>query len=320
MRIIDGHIHVLDRQWVPAAMRSAWARQAAGRRLPERDPAAIEPGVMVRQSDPTGKMTVAAFDRVGVELGVIPVVDWTLVGGGTPGDLPIGRLHQHHEELVHAWPGRFVFCAGLDPRHPDAPEAARADLERPGCVGFKLYPAAGWSVDDPAHAWVFELAAACSAPLVVHTSPLGGDPLVTPNSRPAALAGVMARHPEVTWVFAHAGFEAWWAEAVDIASGWRRTFLDISLWQRAADRDYAAFRRRVAAAVAGVGAHRVIFGSDIIRGPGQDPDGDDLARWVDQCSALAEPFNGTPPVLSGEQLEQVLSGSAVAAYSIGDGR
>ena len=316
MRLIDGHIHVLDRQWVPLAMRQAWARQAAGRRLPERDPASIEPDVMIRQSDPTGALSVEVFDRLGIDLAVIPVVDWTLVNGGNKGDVSIEELHDHHDTLVGRWPGRFVYCAGLDPRHDGARKSAEAMFERPGCVGFKLYPAAGWSLDDPAHQWVFEMACEFEAPLVIHTSPLGGDPLVTPNSRPAAIAASMARFPDATWVFAHAGYEAWWDEAVDIASGWRRVFLDVSLWQGTADRDYSEFRRRMALAVERVGAHRVIFGSDIIRGPGHDPDGSELERWIAQCHGLAEPYEGSPPVLTEGQLELIMAGAAVSAYGI----
>lgn len=316
MRIVDGHIHVLDASWVPEGVRRAWARQAAGRRHPERDPDDLYERVSQGQSDPEGELTVAALDRCGVAAAVIPVVDWTIVGRPCGTHLPIRDLHRRNHELGQRWPGRLFHCAGLDPRHPDAAAIAEEAERSPWCVGTKLYPAAGWQLEDPDHAWVFARAEEAGRPLVVHTSPLGGDPLVTPNSRPAALAPLLARHPEVTWVFAHAGFEAWWAEAVDIASGWRRVFLDVSLWQGTAARDHAEFRRRMAVAVERVGAHRIIFGSDIIRGPHADPDGAALARWIDWFCALAEPWKGEPAVLSHDELELALAGSAIDAYGL----
>ncbi|MDW3214687.1 MAG: amidohydrolase family protein [Ilumatobacteraceae bacterium] len=315
-RIIDAHLHVLDRDWVPAGMRRAWARQAVGRRVAGGEASDYEDRVMVRQSDPTGELTLAAWDRIGIDAGVIPVVDWTVVAGREDGDITIEQLHDHHDDLFDSSGGRFVFCAGLDPRHANAREIAERSLTRPGCVGFKLYPSAGWRLDDPAHRWVFEFAREHDRPLVIHTAPLGGDPNVTPNSRPAAMAPVMAEFPDIAWVFGHAGFEAWWLEAVDIAFGWQRAYLDLSLWQRSADFDYAEFRQRVRLACGRVGAHRLMFGSDIIRGPGEDADGADLQRWVDQFRALAEPYEGRPAVLSAEQLELAMCNTAVDLYGI----
>lgn len=318
MRIVDAHLHILDRDWIPRGVRRAWARQAAGRRHPMPDVDALEERVMRRQSDPSGALTIAAFDRLGVDYGVIPVVDWTIVGDAKPDELSIEDLHDHHDRLVAETSGRLAYCAGLDPRHPNAREIAERSLSRPGCVGFKLYPAAGWSMDDPSHDWVFNFAAEHDRPLVIHTAPLGGDPLVTPNSRPAALASTMQRYPTIAWVFGHAGFEAWWLEAVDIAFGWQRAYLDLSLWQRSADFDYGEFRRRIALAKSRVGAHRLMFGSDIIRGPGDDPEGTELERWIDQFTGLAAPYAGSPAVLSNDELEMSMATAAIDLYRLDD--
>ncbi len=314
--VVDAHIHVLDATWIPEGMRRAWARQASTRRLPARDPDELYPKVSLGQSDPEAELTIAAFDRAGVSTAVIPVVDWTIVGAPAGQHLPIRDLNRRHVALAERYPGRFVHCAGVDPRHADARDIAVEALDAEPCRGLKLYPAAGWVADDPAHAWVWDLLVERGDVAVVHTSPLGGDPLVTPRSRPAALAPVLAAHPDLTLVFAHAGHEAWWAEALDIASGWRSTHLEVSLWQNTADRDYAEFRARMARVVSVLGAHRVLFGSDIIRGPQSDPDGDDLIRWIDQFRGLAEPFEGAPPVVGGEQLDLMLAGNARRVYRL----
>jgi|688.fasta_scaffold250241_2 predicted TIM-barrel fold metal-dependent hydrolase len=314
MVIVDGHMHVLDRSWVPKGVRVAWARQAAGRRFPERDPKDIEPHVMTRQSDPTARLTIAAFDKCGVAGGVIPNVDWTLAAGRDPQDMPIDEVHENYDRLFRETNHRLVYCAGIDPRHADARERAERMTRVEGCVGFKLYPATGWRLDDEQFQWLPDFAQENGVPMVIHTSPLGGDPLVTPYSRPAALSSTMARFPDATWVFAHGGFEAWWAEAIDLAAGWRSAYLDISLWQMLADRDYAEFHSRMALMIGRLGAHRVIFGSDIIRGEGEDEDGSRLQRWIDQVTALTEPFEGRKPAMTAADLELVIGANAIRVF------
>jgi predicted TIM-barrel fold metal-dependent hydrolase len=286
MKVIDAHMHVLDRAWVPTSMREAWARQGAGRRLPEREVVEVEPRVMLGQSDPTAELTIAAFDRCNVAAGVVPVVDWTYMGRPDPSDISIRELLEHYEQLALRWPGRLLYCAGVDPRHGDALEILEDAISAPACVGIKLYPAAGWSITEERHRWVFDVAEREELPLVVHTASLGGDPLIAQNSRPAEVARAIATKPMLTWVLAHSGFEAWWAEACDIASGWRRVYLDLSLWQAVADRSYGEFRSRVALLLERVGAHRILFGSDIIRGMRNDPDGSILEGWIDRFLAL----------------------------------
>lgn len=314
--IVDGHMHVFDRPAIPLGVRRAWARQAAGRRVVPVDPETIEPRVMLGQSDPEGTYTIAAFDHAGVDAGLVPVVDWTLIGELGPGDLTARAVHAWMGTLVERYPGRLWWCAGADPRHPDAREILDEALALPGWCGIKLYPAGGWALDDPAHAWLFEYARDLGAPLVVHTSPLGGDPLATGRSRPAEVGRAVQANPDLTWVFAHAGYDAWWAEACDIASGWWHVYLDLSLWQGVADRSVDELRHRVGIARSRVGAHRLIFGSDIGHGPGSDPDGVQLARWIDQFRSLAEPRCGEPPVLSAEELDLAMAANASRLYGI----
>ncbi|MFM8867576.1 MAG: amidohydrolase family protein [Ilumatobacteraceae bacterium] len=316
LRLIDAHLHVMDREWIPGGVRTAWARQAMGRRFPERRLEDLEPKVMTKQSDPTAGLTVAAFDKCGVAGGMVPSVDWTLATPRQAGDLTVDEMLWHYDRLFKETNHRLAYCAGIDPRHPDARERAERMTKVEGCVGFKLYPAAGWSMDDPAHGWLPGFCEEREVPMVIHTAAMGGDPLVTPNSRPSALVGQMAKHPNATWVFAHAGFEAWWLEAIDLAWGWRSAYLEISLWQMCADRDYDEFRNRMKVMVQKLGTHRVIFGSDIIRGPGEDEDGSRLQRWIDQVVGLSESWNGGPPIVDEDDLRLIMADNASRVYGL----
>jgi predicted TIM-barrel fold metal-dependent hydrolase len=314
--VIDAHMHVWDASWLPEGIRRAWARQGAGRRLPERDPESIMGHVAVGQSDSDAALTMAAFDRTGVAAGLVPVVDWTIVGAPAGTHLPIGALNARYEELAAANEGRLFFCAGLDPRHGDARELFAAALAHPHCKGFKLYPAAGWDLDDPAHDWLFEELQTRGLPVVMHSSPLGGDPLQVERCRPSRIGALLARFPRLRLVFAHAGLEAWWAEALDCATGWQHVYLELSLWQRCAAEDYTEFRRRVRRMRGQLGAHRLIFGSDIIRGPREDPDGAHLETWISMVRDLAAPYAGDAPVLSQEELDLFLGRNAVRLYDL----
>ena len=315
MLVVDAHMHVLDTAWIPDGIRWAWSRQAAGRKLPEREPADIYQRMLTRPSDGTGELTIAAMKRAGVAASIIPVVDWTIVGQPCGEHLPIRALNAANAALGECWPGQIFHCAGVDPRHSVAREILDVGLSANSCVGLKLYPAAGWDVEDPDHAWVWRQAAELELPVVVHTAPIGGDPIVTPNSRPSRLAPVLARHPSMTLVFAHAGFEAWWLEALDIAHGWQRTYLELSMWPQLAVRDYDQFRRCIATMVDRLGAHRILFGTDLIRGT-DDHDGAVLERCVSHFLALGEPYAGAPPVLSGEELELIMGANAARIYQL----
>lgn len=314
--VIDAHMHVWDASWLPEGLRMAWARQGAGRKLPQRLPEDLFPHVAVGQSDPDAQLTIAAFDRAGVSAGIVPVVDWTIVGAPAGQHLPIGELNARYETLAQANSGRLFFCAGLDPRHENARELFEQAAAHPHCRGFKLYPAAGWELTDPEHAWLFEALVERDLPVVIHTSPLGGDPLETMRCRPAMVGSLLARYPMLAVSFAHAGIESWWAEALDSATGWNRAYLELSLWQRCAREDYSEFRRRVRKMRDQLGAHRLVFGSDIIRGPKQDPDGQELVFWLDMARGLAEPYEGTPAVFSDEELSLFLSGNAIRLFDL----
>ncbi|WP_156426627.1 amidohydrolase family protein [Mycobacterium sp. IS-3022] len=318
--VIDAHLHVWDAKWLPEGLRRAWARQGAGRRLPERDPEMLMGHVAVGRSDPDAALTVAAFDRAGVAAGLVPVVDWTIVGAPAGQHLPIRQLNARYEQLAARHEGRLYFCAGLDPRHADAQELFFAAVEHPHCKGIKLYPAAGWDLRDPAHAWLFAELEARELPVMIHTSPLGGDPLQVSRSRPSEVASLLAGYPRLRMVFAHAGFEAWWAEALDCATGWQHAYLDLSLWHRCAETDYPEFRRRMRTMCRQIGAHRLIFGSDIIRGPREDPRGDHLAKWISMVRDLASSYAGAPAVLSDEELGLFLAANAVRLYDLGECR
>lgn len=316
MAVVDAHTHIHDVDWIPANVRLAWARQAAGRSVRRRDPADILPRVMRGQSDPDAALTIAAFDRAGVDAGVVPMVDWSMVVDPPGGHVPMGEQHALMADLASARAGRIWWLAGIDPRRPDAEADLDAAVGAAGCVGLKLYPAHGWVLDDPTHDWLLAAAFERDLPVMVHTSPLGGDPLVTPLSRPSAVIGSVARRPTMTWVFGHAGFEAWWLEACDLAAGWQNVYLDLSMWQKLARRDVGELRRRVAVLRERVGAHRLLWGSDTLRGSVTDPDGAQLAWWLDCFRSLAEPAGGSPPVLSAEELELAVGGNAERLYRL----
>ena len=64
-----------------------------------------------------------------------------------------------------------------------------------------------------------------------------------------------------------------------------------------------------------LGAHRILFGTDLIRGT-DDHDGAVLERCVSHFLALGEPYAGAPPVLSGEELELIMGANAARIYQL----
>ena len=108
---------------------------------------------MLGQSDPDGSFTAAAFRHAGVDAGLVPVVDWSLIGELGPGDMTIREVHRWMGRLHGTSDGALRWCAGSTASRRRRDPRRGAAL--PGCCGIKIYPAGGWQIGDPAHRWLF---------------------------------------------------------------------------------------------------------------------------------------------------------------------
>lgn len=112
---------------------------------------------------------------------------------------------------AHDYPPFLSYCIGLDreamgPGLKQALPLVEAHLQRPGCVGVKLYP--GYNEADvtaPAYTPVYELAARFGKPVAIHTGATAGPQAYLKYCRPLLLDTLAVNHPRTLFVMCHYG-------------------------------------------------------------------------------------------------------------------
>jgi predicted TIM-barrel fold metal-dependent hydrolase len=166
-----------------------------------------------------------------------------------PTDPKAMELHDEIAEMARRLPGRVFGIALLDPRVSEREYSERAErlLVAEGFVALKLH-SFGHSVSaaDDVCDKVFKAARRYRRPVMVHTG-LGG-----PHTLPGTVQGVATRYEDVPIVLCHAGFGAFWEQAVQVAEHCDNVLLEPSWTPGFA----------IGLMLERLGADRVMFGSD----------------------------------------------------------
>ena len=167
-----------------------------------------------------------------------------------PGAPSAAAVHDEIADLGKQHPGRIFGIASINP-HQDRQayfnELSRC-VKQLGFVAVKMHTI-GHAV-NPGGAdgtMIFESAAQLGIPVMVHTGP--GIPFAAPSS----LVGQLKKFPNVPVVMAHGGYSIFAGEAMAIAGLFPQVSLEIS----------GSGLLQVAGMVKNIGAHRVMFGSDL---------------------------------------------------------
>jgi uncharacterized protein len=201
---------------------------------------------------------LAEMEGAGVDRTVIVVADFALRLG--EGLFPIEEENRLVAGLGRSHPGKLIPFLGVDPRRPEAPELFRKGLDEWGMAGLKLHPATGFFPYDPVCLPLFDLAGQRGVPVLVHTGPMV-TPLLSRMAQPVHLDEVAADFPKTTIIMAHVGL-CWWEEALSIAWHKPNIILELSTWQWKFRQDPREFVRAVTTMKDGIGADRIVFGSD----------------------------------------------------------
>lgn len=186
---------------------------------------------------------IEEMDRLGIRQG------WIAAHAAISADAVRGN--DEAAEAVRAYPGRFVGYVVVDPNYPDE---VRSELERrmaqPEFRMIKIHPSlAQYPIDGPAYEPVWEMARERNCPVLTHA--WSGCPYCGPEP----VRRVLERHPELRLIFGHALFPTTFEEAARLASAFPNLWLDIT----SSNHCY----RMIEHAVATVGAHRILYGSDM---------------------------------------------------------
>lgn len=202
-----------------------------------------------------------------------------------PTDPRAAELHEEIHQLARRLPGRIFGIALIDPRLPERDYLAEAERLLAGhrFVALKLHTF-GHQVapDDERCAKVFTAARRFGRPVMIHTG-LGGPHTLPERARPVAES-----YPDVPVVLCHAGFGAFWQQAIEVAEACGNVVLEPS-WS-------PGFA--IGQMIGRLGAQRVLFGSD---------HASNIPAELVKVAALG---------LSAEQLGAVLAGNAIRVFGL----
>ena len=274
--VVDSHVHVFCREVLPDANRWSFARWAATRRVPNRDPADIYPRVGIRTWDPEAEDLLEWMDFCGIDTVVNLVTDWGLTWGEEP-EWDIWKVNQFAADLRQKLPaGRYQFACGVDPRRYNASEVVEKAVKEWGAVALKLLPCTGFYPNDAVCYPIYETVQSLGIPIVMHTG--HGDVAPYPmQSHPFNVADVARDFPKLNIILAHAGggIDGLWREA-NLIGFLGNIYFDVSAWQNhpsfmptdqgpALDEEAIkvlhVFRGRW-------GCEKILFGTDYIKGLG----------------------------------------------------
>lgn len=116
-----------------------------------------------------------------------------------------------NEQTCQNLPPQFSYCIGLDSGvmkelPENAPELVELHLQKPACVGIKLYPGYNHSyIYDKIYDPYYELAAKYRKPVAVHTGATNGSRAKLKYAHPLTLDEAAVDHPDVQFVMCHFG-------------------------------------------------------------------------------------------------------------------
>ncbi|MEU1736932.1 amidohydrolase family protein [Streptosporangium sp. NPDC020145] len=203
--VYDGHCHVASTDFIP--MRFIEDVVANVHRRLEAEGAAPRRGRLVdayvaQHQDHHADQLVREMDDSGVDRAVLLVPDFTL---RMASPLTIEEMARRHHEIRLRHPDRFWVYIGADPRRgPEGVELFERLVDTYGFDGLKLYPPCGYSPSDPGLYPYYEVCAARSLPVFVHTGPTAGSLDFAP-AHPLRVDQAVRDFPRVNFVLGHGG-------------------------------------------------------------------------------------------------------------------
>ena len=274
--IIDNHVHLVTgkgqgkHNLPPHYRRTLAMRWAYGGPPPwTRDPEDFLPRLEDRISDPDGSATIEGLDAAGVHGGVLIPVDFG-PGHGLLQEQPIEETLETFRDIAKAHPDRLFPFACCDVRRPGSLELITKCIRDWEFKGMKVMPQYGYFTSDRILYPFYDLCLEADVPVAVCTT------FEPPFSRarfndPIYLTDVIADFPDMNLIIFHCGtpLEQWFEICLAMARAALNIYLEFDSWilgfigagEYHITEEEAI--RKLAKARDTVGAHRILFGTDI---------------------------------------------------------
>lgn len=133
-------------------------------------------------------------------------------------------------DLTEEIPSNIVYCAGINPfkLDDDALKQLRLELEKPECVGIKIYLGYyPFYAYDEVYEPVYKIAKEFNVPVVYHTGDTYSERGRLRFSHPLAIDEVAVKHRDMTIMMAHFG-DPWVLDGAEVVYKNRNVYADLS--------------------------------------------------------------------------------------------
>jgi len=308
--VIDFHVHVFARGWVPPRFFEGVAElAAASMRRQGKDCCAADMAASMAASpgDPDGSALVREMDEAGIDKGVVLPIDYG-IGLGEP-DVAIEELNLKYRDLAEKHPGRLIWFAGIDPRRHNAPELLRKMIGA-GARGLKLQQATGFYPNGKETYRLLEVLCEHGLPVLFHCMHII-PPMKSKYCAPEYIDEVSADFPGLQIIAGHLGGPMHYRDWIPILKTRNNVLGDISLWQELARRDFDGFCRAFRELLDHVGHEKVLFGSDTPASRSQMAN----AAWVKLLEALPEK-SAAGVKFTAREIEHVMGMNAASRFGL----
>ena len=203
--IYDGHCHVASTHFIPPQFIGDMVANVGQRLTAHGTPppaGRLAQAWSAQNQDHQADRFVKEMTAAGIERAVLLIPDFS---HRMECPLPMVEMARRHHEIRLRHPGRFWVFIGVDPRDgPGGVQRCELLIERYGFEGLKLYPPCGYSPSDRGLYPYYELCAARSLPVFVHTGPSAAS-LNFELAHPLCVDAAARDFPQVNFILGHGG-------------------------------------------------------------------------------------------------------------------
>ena len=309
--VIDAHAHLWHEDWLPDAYWDELAERMSSIRMRQTGEKVTKNEMRKRClslfNDPTGEHLIAEMNDAGIDKTVILPLDYGLAVGEAK--VSIEEVNKIYAEISNKYPDRIIAFSGIDPRRENALSIIEKGIKEWGMKGIKLYPPAGFYLNEKQLYPIYKKASELRIPVISHTGQIFGT-LKSKYANPANYDDVAADFPDLVLVASHMGL-GWWSEVAWLINKRLNIKTDFSGWNPIAYSAPQTFRKTLRTMIDIAGISSIMFGTD---GPAFRTTKIQNKEWVQIIKDLSNEAHETQ--FSQDEIDKLLWKNAQAIYGI----
>ena len=257
--IIDAHVHIWHRDWLPDQAVKLYlepARKLKELGLDDVFDFGLDDEIPFSDYDTPMDEYIRGLDANNIDRMIVLGIDFGLVNEGR---MTIDEYYQWLYEKCSV-DDRFMIFIGVDPNRKDAVEVLNRLNKKYEPKGIKMYPATGFYPDDPKYDPFWDAVDDMGLVVTTHCG-MALAPLDEKYCHPSMMRRVAERHPDTKYIMAHLGGK-FHDELYPLMDACDNVYADCSALQGWFYEDKSMIGQRLHSTMSRY-PDRIVFGSDI---------------------------------------------------------